>query len=283
MRVAVTGSLGKIGKEAVRALKAAGHRVVGLDLRAKTENGVRTAAVDCADFGEVMGALSGIDTMGPPEAVVHLAGIPAPGLATDDRIFRINTQSTYNVFSACARLGIGRIAWASSETILGLPFKDPPAFLPLDESAPALPNWSYSLSKHLGETMADEMVRLHPGMSIASLRFSNVFDAADYAMQSAIDANPAVRKMNLWGYVDARDCGEACRLAIESGFSGHERLIIAAADTITSTPSAELAAGHFPDTPVRGDLAGNTSLLSSARARDIIGYHPRYGWRDRQT
>ncbi|MET0373128.1 MAG: NAD-dependent epimerase/dehydratase family protein [Rhizorhabdus sp.] len=63
MRVAVTGSAGKIGHEACAALKAAGHRVIGLDLRAATIGGVRTAAVDCTDFGAVMGALSGIDTM----------------------------------------------------------------------------------------------------------------------------------------------------------------------------------------------------------------------------
>ena len=281
MRVAVTGSLGKIGREAVQALKAAGHRVVGLDLRAATGHGVRTAAVDCVDFGEVMGALSGIDTMGVPEAVVHLAGIPAPGLAVDDRIFRVNTQSTYNVFSASARLGIKRIVWASSETILGLPFAEPPAFLPLDETAPTLPNWSYSLSKHLGEAMADEIVRWHPDISIASLRFSNVFGPEDYATQPGIDAKPAVRRMNLWGYVDARDCGEACRLAVEADFTGHERMIIAAADTIVSTPSAKLAAEHFPDAPIRGNLSGNASMLSSARAAERIGYTPRHSWRDR--
>lgn len=279
MRVAVTGSLGKIGQEAVRALKGAGHRVIGMDLRPATNGGVRTAAVDCTDFGEVMGALSGIDTMGRPDAVVHLAGIPAPGLSTDDRAFRVNTLSTYNVFSACARLGINRIVWASSETVLGLPFADPPPFLPLDESAPPRPNWSYALAKHLGETMADEIVRWHPAISIASLRFSNVFDAADYAMQPAIDARPDTRKMNLWGYVDARDCAEACRLATQAEFSGHERMIVAAADTIVSTPSADLAAQHFAGVPSDA-LEGNASLLSSGRARDIIGYRPRHGWRD---
>ncbi|AYJ85100.1 NAD(P)-dependent oxidoreductase (plasmid) [Sphingomonas paeninsulae] len=287
MRVVVTGSAGKIGREAVRSLKAAGHRVVGLDLRAATLDGVRTAAVDCTDFGAVLGALSGIDTMfgmapGPqiPDAVVHLAGIPAPGLSDDARIFDVNTVSTYNVFSACARLGIKRIAWGSSETILGLPFNTPPTFLPIDETHPDLPNWSYSLAKFLGEQMADQIVRWHPDMSIASLRFSNVFDAADYAQQPGAAAKPGHRKFNVWGYVDARDAGEACRLAVETNLGGHERMIIAATDNITGHASAELAATHFPDTPIRGPLDGDVSLLSSKRAHELIGYAPRFGWRD---
>jgi nucleoside-diphosphate-sugar epimerase len=40
MRMTATCSTGKIGREAVAALKRAGHRVVGLDLHAGT--GVRT-------------------------------------------------------------------------------------------------------------------------------------------------------------------------------------------------------------------------------------------------
>ena len=287
LRVAVTGSAGKIGREAIRALKAAGHRLIGLDLRAATLEGVRTAAVDCTDFGAVMGALSGIDTMfgmAPlplvPDAVVHRAGIPAPGLADDARIFAANTLSTYNVFSACARLGIRRVVWGSSETILGLPFNEAPAFLPVDESHPDRPNWSYAMAKFLGEQMADQLVRWHPNLTIASLRFSNVFDVADYAQQPATAAKPAIRKFNLWGYVDARDAGEACRLAVEAELDGHQRMIIAAADNISGVPSAALAARFFPDTAVAGTLEGDASLLSSARARELIGYAPRHSWRD---
>lgn len=287
LRVVVTGSAGKIGREAARALKSAGHRVIGLDLRAATSDGVRTAAVDCTDFGAVIGALSGIDTMfgmAPlpqiPDAVVHLAGIPAPGLSDDARVFAVNTQSTYNVFSACARLGIRRVVWASSETVLGLPFNIPPAFAPIDESHPDLPNWSYAMAKYLGEQMADQMTRWHEAMSIASLRFSNVFEPGDYAQQPSIAAKPVHRQFNLWGYVDARDAGDACRLAVEADFAGHERMIIAAADNITGHPSADLLAKHFPGTPVNGTLDGDVSLLSSARAGTVIGYQPRFSWRD---
>ena len=280
MIVAVTGSAGKIGRHAVAALRAGGHRVIGLDLRAANADGVRTVSCDCTDFGQVMGTLSGVDTMARPDAIVHLAGIPMPGLATDQQTFAANTLSTYNVFSAAARLGIQRIAWGSSETILGLPFATPPAFAPLDETHPDRPEWSYSLSKKLGETMAEEFCRWNPGMAIASLRFSNVYDQSDYAQRGAIEANPALRKGNLWGYVDARDAAEACRLAVEAPLQGHQPMIVAAADTVVGTPTAELLAAHFPDVPLRSPLAGNASILSSARAAELIGYQPRYSWRN---
>ncbi|MBV9995688.1 MAG: NAD(P)-dependent oxidoreductase [Caulobacteraceae bacterium] len=279
MLVVVTGGAGKVGREAVAALRRAGHGVVVWDV--KPVPGERAPLVDCADFGQVFGAMSGVDPFGrTPDAVVHLAGIPAPGLMPDHRIFEINTLSTYNVFSAAARLGVKRVVWASSETILGLPFTTPPEFVPIDETDPDRPEWSYSLAKAAGELMAKHFVRWSPGLSIASLRFSNVFEAADYANLAAIQSRPDQRRLNLWGYVDARDCGEACRLAAEADFQGHQAMVIAAADSIVPEPSAELMARNFPDVPIRGELKGNASLLSSETARRVIGYEPRHSWRE---
>lgn len=280
MKVVVTGSAGKIGRPALAALRTAGHRATGLDIAGPIEPG-RQLRCDCTDFGAVMGALSGIDPAGGvPDAVVHLAGIPAPGLATDEATFAVNTRSTYNIFSACARLGIRKIVWASSETILGLPFDEPPAFAPLDETHPDRPNWSYALAKQLGETMADTFVRWHDDMAIVSLRFSNVFTADDYAGLEKMQADPARRKWNLWSYVDAEDAAAACVRAVEAPVTGHQRLLIAAADTLIDRPSAGLMGEYFPNVPL-GTIEGFQSLQSSARAAELIGYRPQHSWRDR--
>ncbi|QUM70714.1 NAD-dependent epimerase/dehydratase family protein [Sphingopyxis granuli] len=281
MYVIVTGSAGKLGRAAVAALRKAGHRVVGLDVQGSIA-AAQSLRADCTDFGQVMGAFSGIDiTGGVPDAVVHLAGIPMPGLATDQRSFEVNTISTYNVFSACARLGISRIVWASSETIFGLPFDEPPASVPLDESHSDRPNWSYALSKQLGETMAGNFCRWAPGLSIASLRFSNVYSLEDYEQLPAIQAKPAWRKMNLWAYVDAEDAGEACRLAVEAAFEGHQRLVIAADDSLMAVETSRLLDDHFPGIEATRAIKGHASLLSSDRAKAVLGYLPRFSWRDR--
>jgi nucleoside-diphosphate-sugar epimerase len=280
MHVIVTGSAGKLGREAAVALLRAGHDVTGFELKADFTGAHPTVAVDCTRFGQVMGALGGVDTVRKrPEAVVHLAAIPGPGLVPDHKVFEANTISTYNVFSAAARLGIARVVWASSETLLGLPFRKPPAFAPLDESHPDRPEWSYSLSKQMGETMADSFVRWRGDLSIASLRFANVKAAADYPALIEARADPAGAKFNLWSYVDARDGGEACRLAVEAPLAGHERMIVAAADSTSDISSAELMAKYFPDVPLTRPLVGFESLLSSQRAKKLIGYQPVHGWR----
>jgi nucleoside-diphosphate-sugar epimerase len=279
MKIMVTGASGKIGRHAVAALKAAGHRVTGVDIKPAADGG-RIVAVDCTDFGQVMDAFSGVDAVsGRPDAVLHLAGIPAPGLAADQTIFTTNTVSTYNVFSACARLGIHRVVWASSETILGLPFPTPPDFVPLDETHPDRPEWSYSLSKQLGESMADAFVSWNKSLGIVSLRFSNVFDQQDYHLLPSAQARPENRKFNLWGYVDARDCGQACRLALESSRTGHARYIIAASDTLMDIPSAELMQTYYPGVRCRTGIEGYASLLSSQLATEQLGYRPEHGWR----
>lgn len=281
MRIAVTGSNGKLGRVTVEVLRSAGHRVTGFDL-VSSVYGDDTVRLDCADFGAVIGALSGVDTAARRfDAVLHLAGIPKPGATTDEEAFRVNVLGTYNVFSAAARLGIGRVVWASSETILGLPFADPPQFAPVDETHPLLPNWSYALGKLVGETMAEQFARWHPAMAIVSLRFSNVYSLADYGALPAVQTDPASRKWNLWSYIDADDAAQACRCALEAQTTGHEPLIIAAADNLMGQPSRELMAAHFPGVPLAEMLAGEAALLSSARASKQIGFLPKVSWRDR--
>jgi nucleoside-diphosphate-sugar epimerase len=71
MRVMVTGSSGKVGRAAMAALRTAGRHAIGLDIKPSPDP-VRTIPLDCADFGAVTGALSGIDAVGgTPDAVIH--------------------------------------------------------------------------------------------------------------------------------------------------------------------------------------------------------------------
>ncbi len=279
MRIAVTGGSGKLGRNVVRRLVDDGHEVVVLD-----RVGVRAAGVvlvDLTDYGQVADALRGIDEWHTGlDAVVHLAAIPAPGIVPDVATFHHNIRATYNVFQAARRAGIKRIVYASSETVLGLPFATDPPYIPVDEEYPARPETTYSLVKHLEETMAAELARWDPELSITALRFSNVKEPEDYAAFPAFDADPALRRWNLWGYIDARDGAQAVARALESAGPGFETFVIAAADTVMSRPSAELAAEVFPDVRVVRPLEGNETLLSIDKARRLLGYAPEHSWRD---
>jgi nucleoside-diphosphate-sugar epimerase len=281
MRIAVTGGSGKLGRTVVRTLRNEGDEVVNLDRFG--ERGSFTQ-VDLTDFGQVVDAIAGVDDRhAGVDAIVHLAAIPAPGLASDVATFHNNMLSTFNVFQAARRLGITRIVYASSETVLGLPFDVPPPYIPVDEEYPARPESTYSLVKHLEEQLAIELVRWNPELSITALRFSNVMDPADYAAFPSFDADATLRKWNLWSYIDGRDGAQAVSLALAKAGPGFERFIVAAADTVMSRPNAELVDEVFPGVPLRGELGVHDTLFSIEKARRVLGYEPRHSWRDEVT
>ncbi|MEU4689446.1 NAD(P)-dependent oxidoreductase [Actinoplanes sp. NPDC023714] len=280
-RIAVTGGSGKLGRAVVTDLIQHGYEVHNLDLAPPAEPLCPHTRVDLTDFGQVVGALTGVDDRySGVDAVVHLAAIPAPGLRPNAAIFANNITSGYNVFAAARTAGIKRVVWASSETLLGLPFDTPPPYLPVDEEYAARPETSYSLAKHLEEQMAAQFCRWDPELTAVGLRFSNVMEPHDYAAFPGFDADPRQRIWNLWGYIDARDGAQAVRLALGYDRPGVEVFVIANADTVMSRRTADLAAEFFPDVPVTRELGEHETLLSIGKARRLLGYEPRHSWRD---
>lgn len=279
MRIAVTGSSGRLGSVVVRELRAQGHRVVGFDVAGT--RGPDFVQIDLTDYGQVVDALTAVgDQHTGFDALVHLAAIPAPGIRPDVATFHNNMASTFNVFWAAARLGMTRIVYASSETVLGLPFETPPPYLPVDEEYAARPESVYSLVKHLEEQMAIELVRWYPELSITALRFSNVMLPEDYAEFASFQADANLRKWNLWGYIDARDGAQAVERALQVAPPGFDRFIIAAADTVMERENSELVGEIFAEVPVARDLGTHDTLLSIEKARRLLGFDPQYSWRD---
>lgn len=275
MRIVVTGGSGKGGRWIVRDLRERGHDVLNVDLVHDGSPHGLCVLADLTDLGQVHELVAGAD------AVVHFGAIPAPEMRPAGETFRNNTLSTYNVFSAAVDRGVGRVVWASSETVLGLPFDEPPAFAPIDETHPPRPESSYALSKLVGETLAAQLAR-RSSVAFLGLRISNIMEPGDYARFGAWQDDPTVRKWNLWGYVDARDVALAVRLGLEAdlGHAGAEIAIIAAADTCMRRYSADLLAEVYPSVPVRRPVQGRETLLAIDRARELIGYQPQHSWLD---
>jgi len=270
MRIAVTGGSGKLGAVVVEYLGDAGHDILSLDRVGARRDGF--LVVDFTDYGQVVDALA--DDF---DAVVHLAAIPAPGIAPEVETFSNNMLSTFNVFQAARRLGIRTVVYASSETLLGIPFEIDPPYVPLDEEYDSRPESMYAVVKHLEEELAQKLVRWDAALSITALRFSNVMVEADYASFASFTAES--RRWNLWGYIDARDAAQAVLLALTRNKPGFDRFIIANSNTVLGVPSSELLAAHFPEVEVRGQLGEFETLLSIGKARRELGYEPKFDWR----
>lgn len=279
MKIAVTGGSGKLGRAVVTYLREAAHEVRNFD-RVTERDGMSTT-VDFTDYGQTVDALLGIDDRHDGlDAVVHLAAVPAGGIVPDATMFHNNMNSTFNVFQAARRAGIKHVVYASSETVLGLPFETPPPYIPVDEEYDTRPESVYSVVKHLEEELAQKFVRWDPELSITALRFSNVMAPEDYAEFPSFDADARSRNWNLWGYIDARDGAQAVLKALENAKPGFEAYIIAAADTVMTRDNASLIAEVYPGVEVRGEIGTHDTLLSINKARRDLGYEPKYSWRD---
>ena len=144
-----------------------------------------------------------------------------------------------------------------------------------DDAVPASPADPYLV---LG---ADKFGGGAPGFVgwIDDLRFSNIMEPHDYERFQTFWNDPYLRKWNLWGYVDARDVAQSCRLGLEADIQGAESFIIAAGDTCMTRPNRELMAEVFPGVPLRPGVGDHDTLLSVGKARRMLGYQPQYSWR----
>ncbi|MDX5929577.1 NAD-dependent epimerase/dehydratase family protein [Acidiphilium acidophilum] len=290
-KIIFTGGTGKAGKHAVAHLVEHGYRVLNLDTKPLDNPKVRTLITDITDSGQVFNALSsytGLHEFDPslrPEpidAVVHFAAIPRIMITPDNEVFRINTMGTYNVIEAAVKLGIKKIIIASSETTYGLVFANEPRnpeYFPLDEEYPVDPMDSYALSKICNERTARAFA-LRSGIDIYAIRIGNVIEPHEYAQFPQFFADPGFRKRIAWSYIDARDLGEICRLAIEKDGLGYQVFNAASGDTSSDLPTAELLSRFYPGVPVHGELSEYETLLSNKKTREVLGFKQAHRWRD---
>jgi nucleoside-diphosphate-sugar epimerase len=285
--IIVTGGSGKVGRACVADLMAHGYKVASIDMAKPVGQSnppkptdVTFTRADITDFGEVMAAFSGINARveEPVTGIVHLGAIASPGEAADHVIFEVNMVSTYNVFEAARRLSIRNVVWASSETVYGIPYEGGPAYVPVDEEI-ELPQWSYSLSKLLGEKMAEQFARWDQAAKIIGLRFSNVQEPADYANFAAYGKDPFARRFNLWTYIDARDAAQAIRRSLEAELTGAHVFGIANTNSVMVQSNDALLDEVFPGTKRKRALKPNESLISIEKAQRVLGYKPEFDWK----
>jgi nucleoside-diphosphate-sugar epimerase len=273
VKVLVTGGSGRIGRYVVREMNLAGHAVTSIDIAPGMVPGVPGLLVNLTDAGQVYGAVA----RSQAEAVIHLGAWANDGHVPDTRTYGDNVRGTFNVFQACADLGVRRIVSASSCQVYGTA-QAPPLYVPIDEAHPLRPAGAYALSKVVGEQTADYFTSQW-GLEILSFRLMGVRtpDAIDAEIERNV-RDPEAQKRLLWTRCDARDAALACRLAVEAHNVDPGPYNITGRRILLDEESAALVARHYPDTEIREGLVGSLSPTSCSRAYEAFGYQARYDW-----
>ena len=277
-KIVVTGGSGRLGRLVIRELLGHDYSVLSLDRIPPPEKLCPSWLIDLRNSGNIFEALK--DAYG----VIHLGAYQAPNLVPDSETFSNNVTATYNVLKAASELNIKKVVLASSTAAFGFIYAQKPflpEYLPLDEKHSSKPQDSYGLSKVVGEQIGDSMVTVHEEISISSLRFPGIIFDFSYEIVRQRWQDPKGRASGFWAYIDARDAATACRLALETQFTGHEVMIVAAPRSSMKEPTDELIAKYLsPAIKTKPGLAGNWSGVDSAKARKLLGFKAVHLWED---
>jgi nucleoside-diphosphate-sugar epimerase len=291
MRIFFTGGSGKAGKHVAPYLAEQGHHVTNADLVPLGHPGITDLRVDLTDAGETYSALAGLARMEELEladkpaydAVVHFAAVPAILLTSDARTYATNVLSTYNVLEAATRLGVRKVVFASSETTYGICFargERRPLYLPVDEEHPTVPEDSYAMSKVAGEVTARSF-QARTGADVYGLRINNVIEPHEYAEKfPAFIADPALRRRNVFAYIDTRDLGQMVQRCLEVDGLGYEVFNVANADLSVAATSQQVRERFYDGVELRREMGRDETFYSIDKARRLLGYDPQHSWRD---
>ena len=299
MRILVTGGAGKIGGYVLRELLGAGHEVSDFGRSAPLIEGVTFVRGDITDLDRVREACRGFD------AIAHVAAVPGAGIGVSpERLMYVNVRGTFNVLEAAIREGVGRVVFASSNAAMNLQFDQPgtyPRYFPIDEDHPAEPRNEYGISKLVNEVTCKHYSGFY-GLSTICLRINHNWyldrQGAAIAVNSGWNKDRKVTveeqwdgyrryledeslgRANLWAVSDARDAAQAFKLALENEDIAHEVFQINGFDTCSAVETEKLIRRYYPDVPIKKRMEGYETLITYDKAEKILGFRPRYTWRD---
>ncbi len=301
--VLLTGATGKIGGNMAQHLLRRGYglRIMLMpddpqaDRLGRFSDAAEVVVGDLTDAGSLAAAVQGV------EAVIHLAS-SGHAAAGDDAFFQADVMGTYRLLQAAARArpGIRRFVLASSYTVYGTP-RD----VPTDEQCPREPTSTLGLVKLTCETLCQAAWRMH-GLPTVAMRFTWVNagpDVVDAFRARALRRRlrPELREQfaaqvpdedafvaltdeegRPWTLhvADVRDVVQCLTRGLESEGAPGEAFNVAAPSPVSLVEGARYLAQALGQPLV--DLRVpqlERQEISTAKARDVIGYQPEYDFR----
>jgi nucleoside-diphosphate-sugar epimerase len=275
-RIACTGGSGDLGKCIVDDLIDK-CRLKVIDIN-DPHRAVDFEKADITNYSKLREALKGC------EAVIHLAAISSPRIASSESTFRVNVQGTWATLQAAEDAGVRRVVVASSDATTGLlynPKSWSPQFLPVDESHPLRPIEAYSLSKVVTETIC-RSYHSRGNLEIVLLRPSHIVFPRDYG--DLRNRGDDIHNYHLWTYVLPEDAVQAFRLALTKPGLGFGTFFISAADGLNIRPTLEMIEERYGFAPEirKPDIftkMPTASIIDIGHAQQVLGYTPASDWR----
>lgn len=240
MRIAITGSAGRVGRAIRDRLLRDGHEVAGLDRRASCHTDLVGELLDRGTLDRLCDGA---------QAIVHVAGLHAPhvGLQPDAAFELVNVDGTQAVIEAARRHGIGRIVYTSTTALLG-------GSGWLDDDSPPQPRTIYHRSKLAAEALLAQAASVEGGPAVRILRMSRCFP----------EPAPLMAAYRLHRGVDARDVADAHARALEHEGPRCDTFVVSATTLFVR-----------PDMP---QLQADAPAVLRERAPGLVAEFRRRGW-----
>lgn len=273
MRIAVTGSSGRIGRAIHRAL-CPDHEVIGID---RSVASVTSHLGDIGDYAFLAKSFRGA------EAVVHTAALHAPhvGVFSDSEFRRINVEATENVVRAARSCGVRQLVFTSTTALYGHASRHPDVAAWVDETTLPQPRTIYHRTKLEAEQLLES--EAGPDLRVTTLRMSRCFPESAALM--------AVHRLHRG--VDARDVAEGHRLALAGSKEPYRLFILSGATPFRRDDcealkqnAAEVLRERCPALVEQFESRGwplprsIDRVYDSSRAQRGLGWTPRYGFED---
>jgi UDP-glucose 4-epimerase len=171
--ILVVGGAGYIGAHIVKALVAAGHRVIILDdLSTGHREFIRDGRFVHGNFGDRT-VLEALFSEHPIDAVMHFAAFALVGESVLNPIayYRNNVAGTISLLEAMIRWNVKRFIFSSTAAVYG-----EPTAVPIAEDHPCFPTNPYGATKLAVERMLRDCDRAY-GLNYMSLRYFNAAGA----------------------------------------------------------------------------------------------------------
>ena len=284
-KILVTGSSGHLGEALMRTLRAMKRDAIGLD-------------VQPSEFTDIVGSIADRDVarraIAGCDIVLHAATLHKPHVATHSRqeFVDTNISGTLNLLEESVAADVGTFIFTSTTSVYGRAMNPPAgaAAVWVTEEVMPVPN-IYGVTKLAAENLC-ELFHHKFKLPCLVLRTSRFFPEEDDNPDTRATFTDANIKANefLYRRADVEDIVSAHLLAIDKAAEiGFGRYIISATTPFARSDCPQLrhdvsafvrhyVPGYADEYARRGwsMLAGIERVYDNARARDELGWQPRY-------